>query len=182
SVVPLSPPLEYNRDVPWLQHTSHRHGRGRIHLQKGHLPVRVTAYMKGSPSGLKVRSEPRLGGPRGGRIRAAKGRGGEAGCCRLPAPSLREEAPAARSWRGPRGARGEGEAPASPAGAGGAVGPDEEEERRTSGGEGGPGLAAGPTSRLELPLGPQEPAALGRAPPARQQGLPGRGGEQPRVL
>ncbi|CAK0813123.1 unnamed protein product, partial [Prorocentrum cordatum] len=134
-----------------------------------------------------VRSEPRLGGPRGGRIRAAKGRGGEAGCCRLPAPSLREEAPAARSWRGPRGARGEGEAPASPAGAGGAVGPDgeqeqEEEERRTSGGEGGPGLAAGPTSRLELPLGPQEPAALGRAPPARQQGLPGRGGEQPRVL
>ncbi|CAK0813111.1 unnamed protein product, partial [Prorocentrum cordatum] len=122
SVVPLSPPLEYNRDVPWLQHTSHRHGRGRIHLQKGHLPVRVTAYMKGSPSGLKVRSEPRLGGPRGGRIRAAKGRGGEAGCCRLPAPSLREEAPAARSWRGPRGARGEGEAPASPAGAGGAGG------------------------------------------------------------
>ncbi|CAK0813116.1 unnamed protein product, partial [Prorocentrum cordatum] len=135
--------------------------------------------------GSRVRSEPRLGGPRGGRIRAAKGRGGEAGCCRLPAPSLREEAPAARSWRGPRGARGEGEAPASPAGAGGAVGPDqeqEEEERRTSGGEGGPGLAAGPTSRLELPLGPQEPAALGRAPPARQQGLPGRGGEQPRVL
>ncbi|CAK0813126.1 unnamed protein product, partial [Prorocentrum cordatum] len=72
--------------------------------------------------GSRVRSEPRLGGPRGGRIRAAKGRGGEAGCCRLPAPSLREEAPAARSWRGPRGARGEGEAPASPAGAGGAGG------------------------------------------------------------
>ncbi|CAK0813101.1 unnamed protein product, partial [Prorocentrum cordatum] len=172
SVVPLSPPLEYNRDVPWLQHTSHRHGRGRIHLQKGHLPVRVTAYMKGS-----ARS-PALGGPAGDEFALPRAGGGRrAVAASPPHPSVKRRRPRARGAA--RAGREERERLRRRR-----LGREEqeEEERRTSGGEGGPGLAAGPTSRLELPLGPQEPAALGRAPPARQQGLPGRGGEQPRVL
>ncbi|CAK0813102.1 unnamed protein product, partial [Prorocentrum cordatum] len=91
SVVPLSPPLEYNRDVPWLQHTSHRHGRGRIHLQKGHLPVRVTAYMKGS-----ARS-PALGGPAGDEFALPRAGGGRrAVAASPPHPSVKRRRPRAR--------------------------------------------------------------------------------------
>ncbi|CAK0813121.1 unnamed protein product, partial [Prorocentrum cordatum] len=122
-----------------------------------------------------VRSEPRLGGPRGGRIRAAKGRGGEAGCCRLPAPSLREEAPAARSWRGPRGARGEGEAPASPAGAGGGGGASDLWGRRRprAGGRADLTARAAPRPAGTRRARPRAPGSPAGPPWPRRRAAPG---------